>query len=408
MKKVLSLAVCILAVCGGIHAQKKTVDAAQKLAGNPAKIEEARELIAEAMANPETADDARTYYVAGLIEDGLFDNSYKRLALNRNDPSVDQNAMYDAVIKSYNYFLKALPLDQKPNEKGQVKPKYTKDMANKIVSHQGDYFDAGSVYFNNKKYYPEAYEAFMLYGNLPEIKELGKALPQIPDSVRATAFFNAGLGAYFGNDVEKSAEAFALARKYNYSKPEAYSYAIACYQNMAQRDSTKVNYAADKIFEVAKEGYAAFGMKEPIFLSNVINTLTFDKKYDEAIEILNKEVASNPENPAIYSLLGFVYDRSGNEEKAEENYRKVVTLPTAQFDDLKRAARKLATIGTEKYNLIEGNSAEAREKRLEVKTKYFEEALKIAEKANEMKPNDSGIENIIESMQYNLETFFNK
>ncbi len=406
MKKVLTLAVCFLTVCSGAYAQKKTVDAAQKLVGNVAKVDEARALIAEAMANPETAQDARTYYVAGLIEEGVFDNGYKRLALNRNDESVDQNAMYDAVIKSYNYFLQALPLDQQPNEKGQVKPKYTKDMANKISAHQGDYFDAGSVYFNNKKFYPEAFDAFMLYGNLPEMKELGKATPQIPDSVRAMAYFNAGLGAYFGNDVEKSAEAFALARKYKYPKPEAYSYAIACYQNMAQRDSTKVNFAAEKIFEVAKDGYATFGMQEPIFLSNVINTLTFDKKYDEAIAMLDKEVAENSENASLYSLLGFVYDRKGDELKAEENYRKVAALPTAQFDDLKRAARKLATIGTEKYNLIEGNSPEAKEKRQEVKTRYFEEALRIAEQADKMKPNDPGVENIIESMQYNLETFF--
>lgn len=406
MKKVITLALCALTACGVAQAQKKTVDAAGKLVGNTSKIEEARALIAEAMANPETQDDARTFFVAGQLEEGLFDNDLKKLALNPQDPSVDKTAMYDALFKAYNYYIKALPLDQKPDAKGKIKPKYTKDIASRISNNSSSYFDAGSEYFNNKKFFPQAYNAFMVYGNLPELKELGKNAPQIPDSIRATAYFNAGLGAYFGNDVEKSADAFALARKMGYAKPEAYSYAIACYQSLGQRDSTKMDYAADKIFGIAKEGYEAFGMKEPIFLSNVVNTLTSDKKYDEALALIGKELAAAPDNASLFSLQGFVLDRAGKEVEAEAAYRKVVELPTASFDDLKRAARKIALIGTEKFNLLEGNSPEVKAKREDVKNRYFQQALDIAKKANEMKPNDPGVQNIIESMQYNIETYF--
>ncbi|MDE7343374.1 MAG: hypothetical protein K2N19_05090, partial [Muribaculaceae bacterium] len=67
MKKVITMALCIAAV-GSMSAQKANVDGAKKLSGKFDKIEEARNLIKQAMENPETANDANTYYVAGKIE----------------------------------------------------------------------------------------------------------------------------------------------------------------------------------------------------------------------------------------------------------------------------------------------------------------------------------------------------
>lgn len=56
MKKILTFALC-LAAAGSISAQKQVVDQANKLAGKNDKITEARDLIKQAAANPETQND---------------------------------------------------------------------------------------------------------------------------------------------------------------------------------------------------------------------------------------------------------------------------------------------------------------------------------------------------------------
>lgn len=106
MKKILTFALC-LAAAGSISAQKQVVDQANKLAGKNDKITEARDLIKQAAANPETQNDARTYFVAGKIEFDAFDNSFKKQMINPKDPSVNPLEMGEQLLNGYQEFLKA-------------------------------------------------------------------------------------------------------------------------------------------------------------------------------------------------------------------------------------------------------------------------------------------------------------
>ena len=144
MKKVLTLALCMAAV-GTMSAQKAVVDQASKLAGKNNQIGDARNLIKQAMENPETKNDVRTYYTAGKIEFGALDNATKTKMIKPDDPIASDQAMADEAINGYKYFVMALPLDSLPNEKGQIKPKYSKEMLGKISGHANDYFTAGAT-----------------------------------------------------------------------------------------------------------------------------------------------------------------------------------------------------------------------------------------------------------------------
>ncbi|MDE6578507.1 MAG: hypothetical protein K2K58_10105, partial [Muribaculaceae bacterium] len=331
----------------------------------------------------------------------------KTKMINPNDPAANAVTMADELIKGYNYFLQALPLDSVPNEKGQVKPKFSKDIVNKIAGHQADFFTAGASYFNEKMYYPQAFDAFMIYGNLPESGMLGKLAALIDPSQVATAFFNAGLSAYSGNEVEKSAEAFKKARLAGYAQPEAYIYEIACWQAVAQRDSSREKEAQSKIYEIAKAGHEKFGLEQPLFINNMINSMVVDGNVEEALSQLNAIIAENPDNAALYGLRGYVYDREGKDAESEADYRKAVTLQNVDFDTLKNASKKIFRIGTTKWNEIEGASAEATAARQNVKTQYFEAAKAIAEQAKAMNADDNDLRNVIESIDYALETYFN-
>lgn len=406
MNRFITIALCLAAV-GTAGAQKANVDQANKLAGKPNELNNARNLIKQAMENPETANDARTYFVAGKIEFDAFDKATTAKMINPDDPTAKPAVMADELMNGYKYFLKALPLDSVPNEKGQVKPKYSKDILNKITGHANDFFTAGANYFNEKMYYPQAYEAFMVYGDLPASGMMGKASALIPQEQIGTAYFNAGLSAYSGNDVEKSAEAFKKARNAGYDQKEAYIYEIACWQTIAQKDEARTKEAQDHIMDVAKAGNEKFGIEEPIFINNMINSLVVDNKIDEALNQLNSVIAANPDNANLLGLRGYVYDRADNDDASEADYRKAADMANVDFETLKNASKKIFRVGTKKWDSIEGTSAEAAQARKDVKANYFDVAKSIAEKAEGMNPGDSDLQTLMESINYVLETYFN-
>ena len=152
-----------------MSAQKTAVDQAKSLAGKTDKLEDARALIKGAMQDPTTKEDAATYYVAGKIEFDAFDNGVKASMINPEDPAANPVAMGEALLNGYRYFLQALPYDSVPDAKGKVKPKYSKDIVSKISGHSSDFFKAGAGLYEAKKYYPEAYDAFVIFAELPDI-----------------------------------------------------------------------------------------------------------------------------------------------------------------------------------------------------------------------------------------------
>ena len=404
MKKLMTMLIC-LGAAAPMFSQVTLVKQAEKLSGKPDKLEEARGLIKQAMANPETQNDAYTYYVAGKIELDAYDNAYKTKMINPDDPSTNPTVMGDELIGAYNYFLKALPLDSLPNEKGQIKPKYSKDMLNRLKGHPGDFFSVGADLYNAKEYYPGAYQAFMVYGDMPTILNVNDATLFPPDQV-ATAYFNAGLAASQGNATEASAEAFKKARLAGYEQPEAYIYEIACYQKIAQDDESQADAIQDKILVVAQAGIDKFGLDQTIFLNNLINSLVTEGKTQESLDKLNELIAQYPDNANLYGLRGYVYDRIENDDLSEADYRKAASLPSADFEILKNASNKLYRVGTSKLNSLEGNSDDILAARQDVKNNYFLQAQQYAQKANEMEPGDPYIQNILDSIDYALTTFF--
>lgn len=407
MKKILTLALT-MAVAGSMMAQKQVVDQASKLSGKTDKIAEARSLIDQAKNNAETKNDARTYYVAGKIELDAFDEGFKKKMINPNDASVSAVDMGQQLLNAYNNFIQALPLDSVPDDKGKVKPKFAKEIISKLNGHFNDFFNAGGSFYNEKKYYPEAYTAFMVYGTMPQQPWADKSITSIPDSVINTGFFNAGLSAYAANQLEPAAKAFKAARLNNTDNPNTYIYELACWQYIANGDSTKLDEAKQHIEEVSKAGYEKFGMSQPIFVNNLINSLVLNNKMNDALALVDNLIAKpgndNKTLASLYGLRGFVNDRAGNDDASIADYRKAAETPDVDFETLKNAAKKIFRAGTTKWNSIEGAAPEQRN---DLKVNYFEYAKKLTDRAKEMNSDDTDLNYVIESVDYALTTFFN-
>lgn len=391
MKKFVSFALCGLAVFT-LGAQKANVDQAKKLAGKVDKIAEARTLIGEALANPETANQAETYYIAGKVEWDAFNKNKSNQAINPD--KVNPLDMGQELLNGYDYFLQVFPL-----ESGDPKAKYSKELQKKIAEKENDFFQAGADFYNAQQY-PLAYKAFMIYGDLPDLSVLGPQAPIVVDTVRATAYFNAGISAWAADDLDNAAVAFKKARLNNYSDPNAVIYEIACWQNIQQRDSARLDEAKDAIFEAASAGYGKFGISQPVFINNVVNSLINSDKEQEALNAVNEAIAAYPESATLYGLRGFVNDRMGNEDGAEADYRKAVTLDDVNEETLKNASKKLLVIGQNKLNEIPLGDSETFNKKAAIKANYFQVSKDLINRVRQMNPNDPDIDYIEENLDY--------
>lgn len=399
MKKLISIALCGLAIVS-VNAQKANVEQAKKLAGKVDKIEEARALIKEALANPETANQALTYYIAGKVEWDAFDKNNEKRGFNPD--AVNVMDMADQLLNGYNYFMQVFPLDMQPNEKGEVKPKYTKELQKKIAEKEPYFMEAGGNFYQDKKYYPEAYTAFMITGDLPELDVLGTHKPQVADTVRAIPYFNAGLSAWSADKLDEAAKAFRMAQKMNYTQPEACIYEIACWQNIEQRDSTRVDEARDNIFTAAQNGFSKFGMAQPVFLNNMVNSMINNNRENEAVELVNGAINSYPDHASLYGLRAFIYDRMNNDEASEADYRRAAAMDNVDYETLLNATKKLFRIGQEKWNTIEPGDPDIRAKKDNIRVNYFEEAKKYGEKAKTLTEDPSDANYLIDNIDYLL------
>ncbi len=405
MKKFLTLALCV-AAAGTMCAQKQAVDQAAKLSGKIDQIGVARSLIEKAVLDPETANDVRTYFVAGKLEFDAYDNALKKQMINPNDKDINPVAMSEQLIYGYDNFMKALPLDSLPNAKGEVKPKYSKDIISKLNGHHNDFFNAGGTFYGEKRFYPEAYTAFMIYGNMPSMPFADKSIKQIPDSVINTAYFNAGIAAYAGDQLSEAAKAFKAARLNGTDNAQNYIYEIACWQYIASKDTTMTDAAKTQIQEVALDGFKMFGISQPLFINNLVNSLVLDNKGAQALALVTEEIGKNPESAALYGLRGFVNDRLGNDDESVADYQMAASLPDVDRETLKNASKKIFRVGTQKLNDAAGGSDAIRNS---IRDNYFVKSKAIAEKAKDMNSNgadDSDLDYLIESVDYALTTYF--
>lgn len=349
--------------------------------------------------------DLKARYNEGKKEYEAYDDARTKQMINPNDQSVNPVDMAQHLVNGYNIFMEVLPQDSLPNEKGKIKPKYSKDIISKINGHFNDYFNGAIAFYNAKKYYPEAYNLFMLYGELPSSPNATKFMIETPDSTVNASFFNAGIAAYASNELDAAAKAFKKARLNNSDNPQNYIYELACWQYMAQNDSTLENEAQKQIEEIARAGYDKFGTSQMLFINNIVNSYIQAQRTAEALAFVNDLIAKNPENSALYGLRAFVYDRAGKDDESVADYRKAASFADAEFDTLRLASRKIFQEGTKKWNSIEGPAPEAR---ADVKTNYFEAAKTIAERAKQLNPDDSDVNYILENINYALDTYFNK
>ena len=389
MKRVLlTVALCVAASAS--FAQKKVVNEAQSIAkGSNADFGEARTLIKGALENPETKDDAKTWYVAGFIEDQQFNAERAKQILGQqpNEP-----VMYEALYGILPYFQKAYELDQLPNEKGKVKPKYTKDIKS-ILSADHVYLFNGGAYYFDKQEYKKAYDFFNQYVEISELPMFAGTQTAEKDSTFMTVQFYAAAAASLAKDSRLAIAALERAKNTPYRQYDVYQY--LCYEYGEAR-TAQDSVMLEKTFE---EGMQVFP-DSAFFLNNLINTYIYSNRNEKALEMLNVAIQKNPNDANLYNVMGRVYETGLKDyANAEKNFQIALEKDPNLTDALSNIGRIYYNQGVNK--LSEANMINDSEE-LSMAKDLFKKALPYYKKAHEAEPEKMDNMIALRGIYYNL------
>ena len=393
MKRVLlTVALCVAASAS--FAQKKVVSEAQSIAkGSNADFGEARTLIKGALENPETKDDAKTWYVAGFIEDQQFNAERAKQILGQqpNEP-----VMYEALYGILPYFQKAYELDQLPNEKGKVKPKYTKDIKSILSANHVYLFNGGAYYFD-KQEYKKAYDFFNQYVEISELPMFAGTQTAEKDSTFMTVQFYAAAAASLAKDSRLAISALERAKNTPYRQYDVYQY--LCYEYGEAR-TAQDSVMLEKTFE---EGMQVFP-DSAFFLNNLINTYIYSNRNEKALEMLNVAIQKNPNDANLYNVMGRVYETGLKDyANAEKNFQIALEKDPNLTDALSNIGRIYYNQGVNKLseaNMI--NDSKKYQEELSMAKDLFKKALPYYKKAHEAEPEKMDNMIALRGIYYNL------
>ena len=393
MKRVLlTVALCVAASAS--FAQKKVVNEAQSIAkGSNADFGEARTLIKGALENPETKDDARTWYVAGFIEDQQFNAERAKQILGQHP---NEPVMYEALYGILPYFQKAYELDQLPNEKGKVKPKYTKDIKSNLSTNQVYLFNGGAYYFD-KQEYKKAYDFFNQYVEISELPMFAGTQTAEKDSTFMTVQFYAAAAASLAKDSRLAIAALERAKNTPYRQYDVYQY--LCYEYGEAR-TAQDSVMLEKTFE---EGMQVFP-DSAFFLNNLINTYIYSNRNEKALEMLNVAIQKNPNDANLYNVMGRVYETGLKDyANAEKNFQIALEKDPNLTDALSNIGRIYYNQGVNKLseaNMI--NDSKKYQEELGMAKDLFKKALPYYKKAHEAEPEKMDNMIALRGIYYNL------
>jgi tetratricopeptide (TPR) repeat protein len=390
-QRVLMTMVLCLAVTAAF-AQKKAVSNAERLVKDAKPdYNEARTLIKGALADPETKDDAKTWYVAGQIEDAQFsaESTKQLLGQQPNEP-----VMYEALGKILPYFKKSYELDLLPDEKGKVKSKYAKNIKSTLSANHNYYLNGGAYYFEQKDYRKacEFFEQYMEISDLPFFA--GEKIAERDSNFMIVQFYNAVAATQVG-DSEFAIKSLKRAKDTPFRQDEMYQY--LCYEYVQIKDSLNLE-------KTLEEGMKVFP-DSSYYILNLINLYIYSDRHEKARDLLDIAISLDPNNSLLYQALGSVYETGFKDAaKAEENFKKSLELEpesAVALSNLGRVYHNQAVNKLSEANAITDSRKYAEEKA--VAKGLFEKAKPYYEKAYKINPDERDYLIALRGIYYNLD-----
>ncbi|NCB84134.1 MAG: tetratricopeptide repeat protein [Bacteroidia bacterium] len=392
MKKLFLSISFMVGLSAALFAQKANVSQAASLTlQEKPDFKAAREAIKPAFNDEKTKNDPKTYFTAGMI--GYTENdSYSKLMMLGKE--VDQVKKGKAIMEAYDYFLKAYKLDQMPNDKGKVKPKFDKKIKENIKEfYTAQYNLVGyGAHLFDKKDYKGAFDAFSTFLEIPKLPMMNKELSVTDSTYRMIKYFSA-LAATNMQNHDKAIEMYKDLADDNYETKNVYQLLADEYRTI--KDT--VNYLA-----TLEQGFKLFN-DDPWFLQNIINHYIYSDKIEEASKYLDAAIAQAPTVAEYYYVKGNVDERLGNNDGARKAFEKALELQpkmASAYAGIGRIIFNQAVELLRAADSIRDNKLYNAE--VQKANDIFKQSLPYMEKAVELDPKDTDFKQALKMLYYRL------
>lgn len=393
MKKFIVFSICAIGSMAAFAQTSLVKEAERKIKANPQDYPAVLETLKPAFTNAETENDAYPYFVAGKGGYDYYDqlDGYKTIG-----KQVDDSRMGRALIDSYSYLSEAIVKDSLPDEKGKIKPKYSKEILKLVKNHYKDY-DQAARYMWGAGDYAGSYDAWEIFVKAPNDPVFSQAgLVALPDSTIGEIYYNQALAAWQAQQLEKAIASFDKALELGYNKKQLFDYAIAVAYGLHDNDL---------ITKYAEMAYPLYGKEDTNFVSYVINAKINNNQYDEAQQIINDLIAETPDKAQLYYVRSVLYENLDKLDEAFADIEKAYQLNPEDAQVLMSYGRQIynkAIKMNEDYNNL--STAEYNKVRKEKVNPMFKKAAEYLEKAYSLDmDNNHKALTLLRACYYNIE-----
>lgn len=391
MKKI-AMTMCILAMATCGFAQKKNVSAAEGKLYEPTDYNGAKNLIEAAMQDPTTSNQAKTYWIASQVYTKLYEEQDVKM---NGQLDYDVNLMTESLIKAVDACNKVAELDVLPNEKGQVKPKYTKQLPSKVDKLSKSLFNAGAVNYQ-KENYKQAVELWNKYIDMADYP-MAQSLNMKKDTLfNLTKYYTIDALAKLNND-----NIDATSIKYMNDLKEDPKYSKTMYEWLYSTYSKKGD--SDKAVNTLKEAIKKFPEDNSYFIGSLINYYVEQKRDNEALAYADEAIASNPKDAQYYLIKAQVYLQKENFDKAIGVAKEAIAVQPENFNANYYCGYsyiRKAEAAMDAANKIKDNNKYKAAKNMA--NEQFKNSIQFLEKARAIDPTDESNLQLLKSAYYRI------
>jgi len=391
MKKIIFLLIISFSFNVGFAQKANVRKAKDKVLMDTPDFTAAREAINLALKDSTTKDQAETWYVAGLIGNKESEVQYKKAILNMPFDTLKKGR---AMMESYDYLIQAIKLDNLPDAKGKVKPKFAKNIKSILKDYyqsQPNLIGYGAYQFG-KEDYAGAVKTFETYMAIPKLPLMNNEIKM--DSTYEMITFYAAVAAANAKMYSKAIKIYQDLKDKKYQTAMVYQNLAQCY--LSQKDTvTYVN--------TLKEGIDKYPTK-PWFLQSLINHYIHINKIQDALTYLNTAIEREPGFAQYQYVKGQLYLSLENFDDAITAFKKTLELDP-------KMAEAYAEIGRSYYNravkltlaannIKDVNQYKAEKKKIDL---VFNDAIPYYKKAIEIDPKNVDYKIPLKQLYYQLQ-----
>ncbi len=396
MKKIITLvALCLIASFG--YAQKSNVNKAKTKAGNVESpdIPGAIEAINAALVDPSTAGQALTLHTAGYVYEQKCEAD--RASAQKAGTQADAILIGASALKAYDYYMQAYEVDQQPNAKGKIAPKFEGRIKESILKFYNRYYfvNLGANLYNGQQY-TEAIKAFDTHLNIINLPFIAgtKECPVVDSIYHQVEYFSA-ICTQLSGDENGAIAKYEKIKNNGYEESRIYQFLYNLY--VSRKDT--VNY-----LRVLEDGKKRFP-NEFFYLGTLINYYLDNNQRQKASDALEEAIQQDPTNPKYYSTKGDLLFDAKQIDEAMRYYDKAIEMAPESSDawfNKGRALNNVAFSMDQRINYISDQKMYNEEKK-RVNAK-FKEAMSCLEKAKELNDENEDALKLLRSLYFRFST----